>query len=295
MAERNRAGHVAIVGRPNVGKSTLLNRLIGQRLSITSRKPQTTRHRVLGIVNTAHAQCAFVDPPGFQSARTNALGAAMNRTVTRTLAEVDAIVLVVVAGRFLPEDERVAALLPKQVPFVLAVNKVDQLTERATLLPFLKDLQQRLEPRAIVPVSARRGYQVAVLLQEIATVLPEQPPLYPEDQLTDRDERFFAAEFIREKIFRVLGDELPYATAVLIDKFEQGPKLRRIHATVFVDKPSHKAIVLGENGERMKAIASSARKDMEALFGGKVFLQVWVKVRRGWADDVGQLQRFGYE
>jgi GTP-binding protein Era len=295
MAEQTRAGHVAIVGRPNVGKSTLLNRLVGQRLSITARKPQTTRHRVLGIVNAAHAQCAFVDTPGFQSGRTNALGAAMNRTVTRALADVDAVVFVVVAGRYSPEDERVAALVPKQAPMIVAVNKIDHLTDRAALLPFLGDLQQRLAPRAIVPVSARQGYQVNVLLREIASLLPVRPPLYPEDQLTDRDERFFASEFLREKLFRLLGDELPYATAVLIDKFEAGPKLRRIHATVFVDKPSHKAIVLGENGERMKAIASSARKEMEALFGGKVFLQVWVKVRRGWADDVGQLHRFGYE
>ena len=294
-SERSRAGHVAIIGRPNVGKSTLLNRLVGQRLSITSRKPQTTRHRVVGIVTSRSAQCAFVDTPGFQSGRTNALGTAMNRTVTRALAEVDVVVFVIVAGRYTPEDVRVAALLPTHVPVIVAVNKVDQIAERSALLPFLADIQQRLSPRAIVPVSAQQGYQVPVLLRQIQAALPIQPPLYPEDQLTDRDERFFAAEFIREKIFRLLGDELPYATAVVIDKFEHGPKLRRIHATIYVDKPSHKAIVIGENGERMKAIASSARKDLEALFDGKVFLQVWVKVRRGWADDSAQLQRFGYE
>jgi len=286
---------VAIVGRPNVGKSTLLNRLVGQRLSITSRKPQTTRHRIVGIVTSPQAQCAFVDTPGFQSGRTNALGAAMNRTVTRALAEVDAVVFVLEAGRFTPEDEQVAALLPKRVPVIVAVNKVDRLVDRSALLPFLADLERRLAPRAIVPVSARQGYQVSVLLREIEAALPIQPPLYSEDQLTDRDERFFAAEFLREKLFRLLGDELPYASAVVIDKFEHRPKLRRIHATIFVDKPSHKAIVIGENGERMKAIASSARKDLEALFDGKVFLQVWVKVRRGWTDDASQLQRFGYE
>lgn len=289
------SGHVAIVGRPNVGKSTLLNRIIGQRLSITSRKPQTTRHRVCGIVTSSRAQCAFVDTPGFQVGRTNALGNAMNRTVTRTLSEVDAVVLVLVACRYTPEDERVASLLPKNVPLIVVVNKVDQLADRTTLLPFLAEIQAKLSPRAIVPVSAQQGYQVKRLLREIEDALPVQDALYPPDQLTDRDERFFASEFIREKLFRLLGDELPYATAVVIDKFEQLPRLRRIHATVFVDKPSHKAIVVGEGGERLKAIATRARKDMEALFGSKVFLQVWVKVRRGWSDDAAQLRQFGYE
>jgi len=289
------AGHVAIVGRPNVGKSTLLNRIIGQRLSITSRKPQTTRHRVCGIVTSSHAQCAFVDTPGFQSGRTNALGSAMNRTVTRTLSEVDVVVFVLAACRYTPEDAQVASLLPKNVPVIVVVNKIDQLADRAALLPFLAEIQTKLAPRAIVPVSAQQGYQVKRLLREIEDALPEQEALYPPDQLTDRDERFFASEFIREKLFRLLGDELPYATAVVIDKFEQLPRLRRIHATIFVDKPSHKGIVVGENGERLKTIATGARKDMEALYGSKVFLQVWVKVRRGWADDRAQLRQFGYE
>jgi GTP-binding protein Era len=290
-----RAGHVAIVGKPNVGKSTLLNQLIGQRLSITSRKPQTTRHRVCGILTSSRAQCVFVDTPGFQSNRTNALGSAMNRTVTRTLSEVDAVVFVIVACRYTAEDERVASLLPKQVPLIVVVNKVDQLADRTALLPFLADIQTKLAPRAIVPVSAQQGYQVKRLLREIEDALPVQEALYPPDQLTDRDERFFASEFIREKLFRLLGDELPYATAVVIDQFEQLPRLRRIHATIFVDKPSHKAIVVGEKGERLKTIATGARKEMEALFGSKVFLQVWVKVRRGWADDTAQLRQFGYE
>jgi GTPase len=295
MAERHetRCGRVAIVGRPNVGKSTLLNRLVGQKLSITSRKPQTTRHRILGIVSTQHGQCVFVDTPGFQADRTNALGGAMNRAVTRALAEVDAAVFVVVAGRFTPEDERVAQLLPKAVAVIVAVNKVDRLRERAVLLPYLEDVAKRVRAHAIVPVSAQSGYQVDALLREIIAALPHQPPLYPENQLTDRDERFFAAEFIREKIFRLLGDELPYATAVAIEKFEHAGKLRRIQAAIFVDKPSHKAIVIGENGERLKAIASSARKDMEAMFSGKVYLQVWVKVRQGWANDAAQIERFG--
>jgi len=289
------AGHAAIVGRPNVGKSTLLNRLIGQKISITSRKPQTTRHRVCGIVNTPRAQCAFVDTPGFQTGGTNALRGMMNRSVTRALAEVDVVVFVLAAPRFTPDDERVAQLLPASVPLVIAANKVDRLDDRSRLLPYIDGLQRQLAPRAIVPVSAQTGYQVDVLLREIEAALPAQPPLYPADQLTDRDERFFASEFIREKVFRLLGDELPYATAVSIERFEHAGKLRRIHATIHVDKSSHKAIVIGEGGERLKAIASSARKDMEALFEGKVFLQVWVKVRRGWADDAAQLRRFGYD
>ena len=218
----------------------------------------------------------------------------MNRTVTRSLADVDVIVFVLVAGRYTPEDAAVAALLPQRHPVIVAANKVDQLADRAMLLPYLAEVQAKLSPHVIVPVSARQGQQIDALLREITGALPVQPPLYPEDQVTDRDERFFAAEFIREKIFRLLGDELPYATAVIIDKFEQGPKLRRIHATVYVDKASHRAIVLGEGGDRMKASASGARKEMESLFGGKVFLQVWVKVRRGWADDTAQLKRFGY-
>jgi GTP-binding protein Era len=292
--DSTRFGHVAIVGRPNVGKSTLLNRLVGQRISITSRKPQTTRHRICGIVTTDRAQCAFVDTPGFQSQRGNGLTTAMNKTVTRALAEVDAVVLVLVAGRYTPEDERVAQLLPKSVPVIVALNKVDQLKDRSSLLPYIAELERKLAPRAIVPVSAQQGYQVEALLRAIEAELPLQPPLYPNDQLTDRDERFFAAEFIREKLFRLLGDELPYAAAVVVDKFEDTGKLRRIHATIFVDKASHKAIVIGENGERLKAIATAARKEMEALFSGKVFLQVWVKVRRGWADDPAQLARFGY-
>ncbi|MPZ42865.1 MAG: GTPase Era [Betaproteobacteria bacterium] len=293
--EKFRAGHAAIVGRPNVGKSTLLNRFIGQKISITSRKPQTTRHRVCGIVTTPRSQCAFVDTPGFQAGGANALRSMMNRSVTRALAEVDVVVFVVTVARFTPDDERVAELLPKAVPLLIAANKVDRLAERSQLLPYIDALQRRLAPRAIVPVSAQTGYQVDALLHEIETQLPLQPPLYPPEQLTDRDERFFAAEFIREKVFRHLGDELPYATAVSIERFEDSGKLRRIHATIHVDKPSHKAIVIGEGGERLKIIASSARKDMEALFGGKVFLQVWVKVRRGWADDAAQLRRFGYE
>lgn len=290
-----RAGHVAIVGRPNVGKSTLLNSLVGQKLSITSRKPQTTRHRICAILTTSRGQCAIVDTPGLQSKRGNALGAAMNRVIARVLAEVDAVVWVLAAGQITAADEDVAKLLPAHLPVIVAINKVDRLADRRELLPFIDRIAKERAPRAIVPVSAQQGYQVARLLDEIIAALPVGPAIYPEDQLTDRNERFFAAEFIREKIFRLLGDELPYAATVVVEKFEVKGKLRRIHASVLVDKPSHKAIVIGAKGERLKEIGTKARKDLEALYAGKVYLQLWVKVRSGWADDAAQLPQLGYD
>jgi len=289
-----RSGQVAIVGRPNVGKSTLLNRLVGQKLSITSRRPQTTRHSIRGIVSTPVAQCVFVDTPGFQGSFGNALGGAMNRAVTSSLAEVDVVVLVIIAGRYLQDDEKVARRLSTEKPLIVAMNKVDRVSDRATLLPHIEGLATRLPARAFIPVCAQDGYQLDELMREIVRALPVREAIFPEHQLTDRDERFFAGEFIREKLFRALGDEIPYATAVTIDRFEEIGRLRRIHATILVDKSSHKAIVIGEHGERLKAVASSARRDLEALFSGKVYLQVWVKVRRGWSDDRGELKRLGY-
>ncbi len=289
-----RAGLVAIVGRPNVGKSTLLNRLIGQKLSITSRKPQTTRHRVSGIVTTPQAQFVYVDTPGFQTGRRNALGAAMNRVVTQSLAGVDVVVFVVEAGRFGDVDRAVARLLPTDRACVVAINKIDTLADKRTLLPFIGRLAHELPHAQIVPVSAEKGHQVDRLQEVIRTLLPEQAALYPEEQITDRDERFFAAEFLREKIFRLLGDELPYGTTVVIEQFEEEGDLRRIHAAVIVDKSSHKAIVIGAGGEKLKRMASAARRDMEALFGGKVHLEVWVKVRGGWSDDAAVLASLGY-
>ena len=289
-----RCGQVAIVGRPNVGKSTLLNRLVGQKISITARKPQTTRHAIRGIASSATAQCIFVDTPGFQPSVVNALGGVMNRAVAAALADVDVIVLVIVAGRQTSDDEAIIRLLPRDKPLVVALNKVDRIAQRSQLLPQIERLSDRLPAHAFVPVSAENGYQVDSLLREIERALPKAAPMFPSDQLTDRDERFFAAEFIREKIFRALGDELPYATAVTIDRFEELKGLRRIHATIFVEKPSHRAIVIGDHGSRLKAIASSARRDLEYLFAAKVYLQIWVKVRRGWSDDRAQLKRFGY-
>jgi len=285
---------VAIVGRPNVGKSTLLNHVIGQKISITSRKPQTTRHRIAGIVTDDTVQYVFVDTPGFQTRHHSTLNERLNRTVRESLSDVDAVVWVLDAARITPADAAVATLLPADKPVVVAVNKVDALANKRDLLPRLAELGAMREWSAIVPISAERGTQLRELKAEIAKVLPQSPPLYPPDELTDRDERFLAAEMVREKIFRLLGDEVPYATTVTVDSFEQEGKLRRIHATVLVDKASQRAILLGEGGSRMKAIATQARKDMEALFGGSVFLEVWVRVKRGWADDEASLTRLGY-
>ena len=289
-----RSGQVAIVGRPNVGKSTLLNRLVGHKISITARKPQTTRHSIRGVASGPESQFVFVDTPGFQSAVVNALGGTMNRTVTNMLAEADVVVLVIVAGRPSAEDDAIIRKLPADKPLIVALNKVDRIRDRSLLLPQIEQLSARLPARAFVPVSAQDGYQLDRLVREIDNALPVGAPAFPADQLTDRDERFFAAEFIREKIFRALGDELPYKTTVTIERFEERKNLRRIHATILVEKPSHKAIVIGDGGSRLKAIATSARRELETLFASKVYLQIWVKVRRGWSDDQAELKRLGY-
>ncbi len=289
-----RCGHVAIVGRPNVGKSTLLNRLVGEKISITSRKAQTTRHRVTGIRTTPDTQFIFVDTPGFQTAYRSRLNVRMNRAVTGSLADVDAAVLVIEAGRTQAADRAVIALLPRGARVIVALNKIDRMRDKGALLPQMADLAAAFPFAAIVPVSAEREQGLEPLLAAVRELLPEAPPAYAEDDVTDRDERFLAAEFIREKIFRLLGDEIPYSTTVVIDGFQLDADLRRIHATVFVDRDAHRAILLGEGGSRMKEIASSARTDMERLFGGKVFLEIWVRVKSGWADDDTLLTRFGY-
>ena len=289
-----RCGHVAIVGRPSVGKSTLMNALVGAKISITSKKPQTTRHRIVGIATDAAAQFVFVDTPGFQTQHRSRLNEHLNRAVRESLSDVDVVVLVLDATRISAADRAVVRLLPARVPVVAAVNKVDLLADKAVLLPRLAEIAALHAFAAIVPVSAERGTQLPALRAEIAKLLPVSAPLYPEDDLTDRDERFLAAEFIREKIFRLLGDEVPYATTVGIEQFVLDGSLRRIHATVYVDKPGQRAILLGEGGARMKAIATQARADMERLFGGKVYLEIWVRVKRGWADTDASLARFGY-
>jgi GTPase len=289
-----RCGHVAIVGRPSVGKSTLLNALVGQKISITSRKPQTTRYRITGIATDASTQFVFVDTPGFQTKHRSRLNDRLNRTVRESLGSVDAVVLVLDATKITPADLAVVALLPEGVPVIAAINKVDMLKDKAAFMPRLAEIAELHAFAAIVPVSAEKGTQLSALREEIAKVLPESAPMFPEDELTDRDERFLAAEFVREKIFRLLGDEVPYATTVGIDKFELEGDLRRIHATVYVDKPGQRAILLGEGGLQMKAIASQARGDMQKLFGGPVFLEVWVRVKSGWADTDASLAKFGY-
>ena len=295
-----RCGFVAIVGQPNVGKSTLMNHLIGQKLSITSRKAQTTRHRITGILTSETAQFVFVDTPGFQKRFRNALNQAMNRSVTTTLADVDAILFVVEAGRFGPADQAVLELLPKDRPVILVINKVDMLPNKSALFPFIEEVAQSFNFAAIVPVSAQKGLKLDVLVSAIEPLLPESVPMFGEDQITDRNERFLASEIIREKIFRMMGEELPYVMAVEIEKFEEetladGRELRRIYAAILVDRENQKPILIGKNGAKLKKIATDARIDMEKLFDAKVHLEVWVKVKSGWADDTRLVRQFGYE
>ena len=290
-----RSGYIATVGRPNVGKSTLLNKLIGEKISIVSRKAQTTRHRITGILTKDDAQFVFVDTPGFQTKYSNALNRAMNRGVTQTLSDVDVVIFVVEAGRYDAKDKAVVRLLPKDRPVILVVNKTDLQKDRAALLPFLAEVAADHDYAAIIPVSAAKGRQTDDLLNEAKKHLPNDGLMFPEDDLTDKSERFLASEYIREKVFRLLGDELPYATAVEIERFETEGDLRRIFAAIVVDREGHKAIVIGKGGEQLKRIASEARQDMERLFGGKVYLEIWVKVKSGWNDDERLLKSLGYE
>lgn len=290
-----RCGTVAIVGRPNVGKSTLVNHLVGQKLSITSRKPQTTRHRIRGILSRPDAQFVFVDTPGVQTRHGNALHRAMNRSVLTTLAETDVVVMVIEALRFTAEDQQVLDRLPAGMRPVLAVNKVDRVHPRERLLPFLARLGELGRFDALVPLSAQKDIQLDRLLDEVRSRLPVAEAIYDSDDVTDASERFFAAEFIREQLFRLLGDELPYATSVSIESFVVEGRLRRIQAVILVDQDNQKPIVIGRDGERLKQIGQRARIDLERLFDGKVFLELWVKVKGGWADDARVLKSLGHE
>ena len=290
-----RSGYIAIVGRPNVGKSTLLNRLVGEKISIVSRKAQTTRHRITGIVTSDDAQYVFVDTPGFQTKFSNALNRAMNRGVTQALAEVDVVMLVIDAEHFDARDMAVIKLLPPERPVILAVNKIDQIKERNQLLPILARLAAHYAFAAIVPISAAKGSQLDDLLAETRKLLPHNELLFGEDEITDKSEKFLAAEYIREKLFRLIGDELPYGATVEVEKFELDGAMRRISAAIVVDRQAHKGIVIGKGGETLKRIASEARQDMERLFDGKVFLEVFVKVKSGWSDDERLLKSLGYE
>jgi len=295
MAEDFRCGTVAIVGRPNVGKSTLVNHLVGQKLSITSRKPQTTRHRIKGILTRPDAQFVFVDTPGLQTRHSNALHRAMNRSVLSTLAETDAVVMVIEALKFTPEDQQVLDRLPAGIQPVLAINKVDRVHPRERLLPFLGELGARDRFCAMVPLSAQKEIQLDSLLAEIRQRLPVAAPMYDAEDVTDASERFFAAEFIREQLFRLLGDELPYATSVSIESFIVEGTMRRIQAVILVDQDNQKPIVIGHDGAKLKEVGRRARLDLERLFGAKVFLELWVKVKGGWADDARVLKSLGHE
>jgi len=290
-----RCGLVAIVGRPNVGKSTLLNALVGQKLSITSDKAQTTRHRITGIRTAQAVQFVFVDTPGFQTRHGNALNRNLNRTVRSVLSDVDVVLFVVAAGRFSADDAKVLELLPQDKPVLLIANKQDEVKHRADLMPWMVAMRERRDFAQFVPMSAKKAADVERLLGIVAPYLPEQAWFYEQDTLTDRSERFLASELIREKLFRLTGDELPYSCTVVIDKFEEQGHLRRIAATIVVERDAHKGMVIGEGGEKLKRIGSEARQELERLWDAKVFLELWVKVRSGWADSEEHLRSYGYE
>lgn len=290
-----RCGFVAIVGKPNVGKSTLLNALVGQKVSITSRKAQTTRHRITGLRTLGATQFVFVDTPGFQTRHGNALNRSLNKTVLGAVTDVDVIVFVVEAGRFNLADAKVLDLLPKSQPVILLANKLDQVHRRGDLAPWLRQMQERHNFAEFVPMSAKNTRDVQRFYGIVEKYLPEQPWMHDADDLTDRSERFMAAEMVREKLFRLTGDELPYTSTVIIDKFEEEGQLRRIAATIVVERDGHKGMVIGEKGEKLKRIGTEARQDLEKLWDCKVFLELWVKVRSGWADDEARVRTFGYE
>jgi GTP-binding protein Era len=294
-----RCGLIAIVGRPNVGKSTLMNALVGQKISITSNKAQTTRHRITGVRTVDEAQFVFVDTPGFQMKHAAALNRSLNRTVLSTLGDVDLVLFLVEAGRFGMDDAKVLSLLQdegmKSKPVVLVANKLDNIQRRADLLPWLKSMQERHAFAEFVPMSAHKKSDVERLFGILKPYLPEQGWFYDEDALTDRSEKFLASEIIREKLFRLTGDELPYTSTVILDKWEEEGALRRISASIVVERDAHKGMIIGEGGERLKRIGSEARQELERLMEAKVFLELWVKVRSGWADSEEHLRTYGYE
>jgi GTP-binding protein Era len=290
-----RCGLVAIVGRPNVGKSTLLNALVGQKISITSTKAQTTRHRITGVRTLGDAQFVFVDTPGFQTRHGTALNRTLNRTVQGVLGDVDLVLLVVEAGRFGPADDQVLRLVPEGKQVILVANKLDTVKRRADLAPWLQDLQRRHPFAEFVPMSARKAAEAERLLAVLQPYLPEQAWLHDSEALTDRSERFLASEIVREKLFRLTGDELPYSSTVVIDRYEEEGNLRRIAATIVVEREAHKGMIIGAGGERLKRIGTESRQELETLLAAKVFLELWVKVRSGWADDEAHLRSYGYE
>nr|WP_315256883.1 GTPase Era [uncultured Duganella sp.] len=294
-ASNYRCGYIAIVGRPNVGKSTLMNTLIGAKVSITSRKAQTTRHRITGIQTYDDAQFIYVDTPGFQTRHANALNKTLNKTVTNTLISSDLILFVVEAGTFGPADQQVLDLLPTEVPVILVINKADRVKDKAALMPFAQQVASKFNFAAIVPVSAKLRFQLDGLEKELKALLPENEAIFGPDDITDRSEKFMASEIVREKLFRFVGDELPYTSTVLIEKFEQEGDLRRVFAAILVERDTHKSMIIGNKGARLKEVSTQARLDMEKLFGGPVYLEIWVKVKSGWADNEAGLRAYGYE
>ena len=298
--EGQRCGVIAIVGKPNVGKSTLLNALVGQKISITSRKAQTTRHRITGIRTMGATQFIFVDTPGFQTRHATALNRSLNKTVMGAVGDVDLVLFVVEAGRFDAGDAKVLSLLKPGVPALLVANKLDQVGRRAEIAPWLQEMQQRHAFAEFVPMSAKNSKDIERLFGICEKYLPQQPWWYGEDELTDRSEKFLAGETVREKLFRLTGEELPYTSTVVIDRFDEEPspqhgRFVRIAATIVVERDGHKAIVIGDKGERLKRIGTETRQELEKLLGAKVFIELWVKVRSGWADDEARVRSFGYE
>lgn len=291
----HRCGTIGMVGRPNTGKSSLLNRLVGQKLAIVSARAQTTRHLLTGVLTLPECQYLFVDAPGQNSGSRSVLQRALNRRAAEAGRDTDVVLFLVEALRFNAEDRAALERIPEGQKIVAVVNKVDSLARRDALIPFIERLSRTREFEAIVPVSARTGKNLPELLRVLREVLPEGPAAYPADQLTDRDERFFAAELLREKLFEELGQELPYVCEVVVDSFRLEGRLRRIETSILIERESQKAILIGAGGQRLKRMASAARKDMERMFGGKVYLGVWIKVRRAWTDDARVLRQLGYE
>ena len=296
MVEKNqRCGYVAIVGRPNVGKSTLLNHILGMKLSITSRKPQTTRHQILGVKTQENIQTIYVDTPGIHQRRGTAINKYMNRAATSVLNDVDVILFVVQAKKWTEEDQAIIEKFKTvSCPIVLVVNKIDTLANKKELLPLIDELSMQYDFAEILPVSALSGMNVEILEQKITPLLPENEHIYPDDQVTDRSMRFLASEIIREKLIRELGQELPYTSTVNIDKYVEDPDIVHIHATIFVESAGQKAIIIGKKGSRLKSIGTKAREDISKMIETKVYLNLWVKVREGWSNDERALRGLGY-
>jgi GTP-binding protein Era len=295
-AKKFRCGFAAIIGRPNVGKSTLLNRIVGQKLTITSSRPQTTRHKILGIKTLPQGQVVYVDTPGLHRAGKSAINRYMNRTAKSALADVDVVLWVIEALRWTDEDQDIlAALAMTEAPVIVVVNKVDKVSDKTALLPFLEELAHKHEFTEVIPLSARSGDNVERLEALVMSFVPEGEAFFPEDQITDRSERFLAAELLREKLMRRLGEELPYAVTVQIEEFSDQNGVLHIHAVIWVEKESQKAIVIGKGGEVLKEIGRRARISMEQTFGAKVFLKTWVRVKESWSEDERLLRQLGYD